>query len=135
MSGVKKREQRRAGYIAAIVVNIVLIYVFFNLLKWGVPFLTSRYSGVLWAIELSLGVSILFNILFLVIDFAWLRHLGQFIMNIFAIFAVFMVFVIFPFTFAGESWAVWVKVGLVFVMVATAIASIVELVRMLARRD
>ena len=133
MASSKKKEQRRAGYIAAIVINIVLIFIFANLLKWEVPFLTSRFSGVLWAINLSLGVSILVNILFLVIDFAWLRHLGQFIMNIFAIFVLFMIFVIFPFTFAGESWAVWVKVGLVFVMVAIGIASIVELVKIVGR--
>jgi hypothetical protein len=126
---------RRAGYLASIIINIILIFVFNNLQNWGVPFLTSRYSGVLWAIDLSLGASILVNFLNLIFNVAWLRHLGQLILLPISIFATFMILAIFPFTFAGESWAFWVRVALIVIMAASGIGFIVELFKLILGKE
>jgi hypothetical protein len=129
------KKPGKAGYIAVIAINAVMIYVFNNLLKWGVPFLTSEYSGVLWAINLSLSATIIANILFFIYDAGWFRHMAQIVLNIIALFVIFMIFTIFPFTFANESWAFWVKIALILVMAGIGIGTIVELFKLILRKD
>lgn len=129
------RKPGKSRYIAALIVNVILIYVFNNLLKWGVPFLTSDYSGVLWAIDLSLGATVIANILFLMFDPGWFHHFVQIILNVIALFTTFIIFSVFPFTFAEEPWAFWVKVALIVVIVGIAIGTIVEFFRLILRRD
>jgi len=127
-----KREKKgsRGQYIGAIVVNAIILYIFNNLLNWGVPFLTDRFSGVLWAINLSLGATIIANIFFLIFDADWFIHLSKMILNLIAMFALYLIIVVFPFTFAEESWAVWIKIALVIAVAATGIAFIVELFKL-----
>jgi hypothetical protein len=133
--GKTKNRHGKVGYIAAMVVNVILIYVFNNLMTWGVPFLTSDFSGVLWAINLSLGVTILVNFLWLMFDPAWFRHLGQIVLNLIAIFVVFLIFSIFPFTFAEEAWAFWIKVVLIVIMAGAGIGTIVEFFKLIFGKD
>lgn len=130
-----KTGGRRVGYIVAIIFNIIALYVFNNLMNWGVPFLTSRYSGVLWAIDLSLGASIIANVLFLVFDYPWMRHLGQLILIPLSTLALFIIWAIFPFTFSAESWAFWVKVSLIIIMVFSAIGFIVEFFKLILGKE
>jgi hypothetical protein len=130
---VKKPGKLR--YVAAIIINAILIWVFANLLNWGVPFLTSDYSRVLWAIELSLAATILANVLFFIFDPGWFRHLLQTGLNIIAIIVGIIIFLIFPFTFAGESWSIWVKVALIAVIVGIGIGTIVEFIQFILRKD
>ena len=135
MPKTAKKQPGKSGFIAAIVVNIVLLFVFNSLLNWGVPFLTSDYSGVLWAINLSIGASIIANFLFLFYDAGWFRHLAQLVLNVIALFVVFLIYSIFPFTFSAEPWAFWVKISLIIVMACIGIATIVELFKLILKKD
>lgn len=130
-----KKKSGKSGFIAAIVVNLILLFVFNSLLNWGVPFLTSSYSGVLWAINLSIGATIIANILFLVYDAGWFRHLAQLILNVIALFVVFLIYSIFPFDFSTASWEYWVKITLIIVMAGIGIAIIVEIFRLILRKN
>ncbi len=132
---VKNKTNRKSGYIATIIIDIVLMYVFNNLLRWGVPFLTPAYSGVLWAINLSLGITILVNLFFLAYDAGWFRHLTQLILNVIALFVVFLIYTIYPFSFAGEIWSQWVKISLIIVMAGIGIGIIVEIFQLIFKRD
>jgi hypothetical protein len=129
------KKRGKAGYVAVIIINAIMIYIFNNLLNWGVPFLTSDYSGVLWAINLSLGMTITVNILFLIYDPGWFRHLAQIVLNVIALFVAFIIFTVFPFTFADKSWAFWVKIALIVIMAGTGIAIIVEFFRLILRKE
>lgn len=135
MTSKAKKGNRKSGYIAAIIINIILIYVFNNLMNWGVPFLTERFSAVLWAINISLSATILANVIYLLADINWLRHTGEIILTALAIFVLFMILVIFPFTFAEESWAFWVRVGLIIAMVGTGIGLIVEIFKLILGKE
>ena len=133
-----ERAERKPGiskYLAAIIINVILIYVFNNLLNWNVTVLTDDFKGVLWALDISLGATILINILFLMYDAGWFRHLMQLILNVIAILVTFLILVIFPFTFASESWAVWVRVGLIIIMAGIGIGTIVEFFRLILGRE
>ena len=125
----------KAQYIAAIVVNAILMIIFNNLLNWGVPFLTSAFSGVLWAINLSLGATILANFIWLVFDPRWFRHLGQIALNLIAIFVLFLFITVFPFTFAAEAWAFWIKIALYLAIAGIGIGTIVEFFKLIFYRE
>ncbi len=130
-----KKKSGKGGFIAAIIVNLILLFVFNSLLNWGVPFLTSSYSGVLWAINLSIGATIIANILFLVYDAGWFRHLARLILNVIALFVVFLIYSIFPFTFTAASWVYWVKIALIILMAGIGIAIIVEVFKLILRKN
>lgn len=87
---------RRFGYFIAIIVNAIMIYVANNLMNWNIPFLNEGYQQALWAINLSLGVSIFINFTFLFFDPAWYRNLMQAIANIFSAVSVFVFRSVFP---------------------------------------
>ena len=127
MPGVKKKEKNgKWKYIISIITNAVLLYILNNLLFWGIPFLTDSFSGILWAINLALGATIFSRLLLIIYDAAWFRHLCMMILNIMYIFAIYLLIVTFPFTFSGESWALWVKIGLTLVIAASGISFFVE---------
>jgi hypothetical protein len=130
-----KKKQGKGGFIAAIIVNIILLFVFNNLQNWGVPFLTSDYFGVLWAINLSIGATIIANFLFLFYAAGWFHHLAQLILNVIALFVVFLIYTIYPFTFVGEDWSQWVKISLIIVMAGIGIGIIVELFKLILKKD
>jgi len=68
---------RRGCYATALVVNAVLLYSAHRLLEWGVPFLTPSFNDVLWALDLSLGATVLANAAFIAYDSAWFRHVSD----------------------------------------------------------
>ncbi len=130
-----KRRARRAGYIVAIIVNVVLLIVLNNLLAWGVPFLTYSFNACLWAINLSLVVSIVGNAVLLAYDARWFRHVIQIVLDIFALVAIYVVYVIFPFAFPQAFWVFIAKLALILAMVGVIVALIVEFVKLVLNRD
>jgi len=126
---------RKAGYFIAIVVNALLILVFNNLLNWGVPFVTDSFRVCLWPINLSLAATLIANGAFLVYDPSWFRHLAQLTLNIIAFAALMTIYVIFPLDFNGANLEPVARLVLVVAMVGTAIGFVVELVKLILRRD
>jgi hypothetical protein len=119
------------GYIIAIIVNVILLYVIHHLLEWNVFFVTERFSEVLWALDLSLQATILANLLFLVYDAAWFKHLAQIILNLLSILATFLLYWVFPFDFGLAWWNQLVKFALLLAIVAMGIAIIVEFFKLI----
>jgi hypothetical protein len=117
------------------VVSAALIFVFNNLLNWGAPFVTDSFGVCLWPINLSLAATLIANGAFLVYDPAWFRHLVQLTLNIVAFAALMTIYVIFPLDFAGANWEPVARLVLVVAMVGTAIGFVVELTKLILRRD
>lgn len=130
-----KPVSRKAGYFVAIAVNAALIFIFNNLLSWGVPFVTDSISVCLWTINLSLAATLVANGVFLAFDPAWFRHLVQLLLSVIAFAALMTVYVIFPFNFDGVNWEPLARLILVVAMVGTAIGFVVDLVKIVMRRD
>jgi hypothetical protein len=59
---------RSGGYLLAIVINALLLYVVQHLVAWDVRFITPAWNDVLWAVDLSLQATIVANVLFLIYD-------------------------------------------------------------------
>lgn len=123
----KQKDSKKSEYIGAIVVNIILLYIFNNLVNWHIYFITSTFNEALWIINLAVIAAIIGNILLLIFKPEWFRHIVKIILNIFAITAVYSIYSIFPFNFSSFliDWSV--TIALIFVMIGIAIATIIEL--------
>lgn len=123
----KEKNSKKSEYIGAIVVNVILLYIFNNLLNWHVYFITNALNEILWIINIAITATIIGNIMFLIFNPEWFRHIIKIILNIFAFTAVYSIYSIFPFNFSSflVDWSV--TIALIFIMAGIVIATIVEL--------
>ncbi|HZD59257.1 MAG TPA: hypothetical protein VE439_02230, partial [Anaerolineae bacterium] len=131
---------KKSSYVAAIIINIVLLLIFNNLLNWHVPFITRSFLIPLRILNISITATIIANLVFLVYDPAWFLALTRTVLNIIGLVFVYTLFIVFPFDFSSltsEGLIVTlVKIVLIIGIFGTAVAVIIEFsrfVRALAR--
>ena len=96
---------RRSGYVVAIAVNVLMLYVVNNLLAWDIlPFLTDDFGRVLWLIDISLLATIMVNLVYVAYDQAWFRSLGQIGLNLISLAVAIRMYQVFPFDFSGSTF-------------------------------
>ena len=120
---------RRSGYVVAIAVNVVMLYVVNNLLAWDIlPFLTNDFGRVLWLIDISLLATIIVNLMYVAYDRSWFRSLGQIGLNLISLVVAVRMYQVFPFDFSGSTydWTQIVRVVIIFTILGTAVGAIVE---------
>jgi hypothetical protein len=120
---------RKVGYIVSIVFMLVFLYILRHLRDWGVTFLTEDFEKCLFYIELSIYASIGAQVLLLLYDNRWFRHLIQGITNVFGALSLIMLYVIFPFNFGDANWVKWIKIGLLILFILIVISIVVEIVK------
>lgn len=128
-SSSKSGGVRKIGYIVAIIVMFVMLYIIKHLRQWGVTFLTEEFDRCIFYIQLSIYASIIAQVLFLLYDNRWFKHLVKGITNIAGALALIMIYVIFPFQISSPSGVKWTKIGLLILFGFTVISIIVELVK------
>jgi hypothetical protein len=121
---------RRAGYVIAIAVNIVLLYLINVRPGWAaVPFLTQETLRILYLMNLSLVVGAAVNVLYLGHDPRWLVALGGLATTGIGVVVLFRIWQVFPFAFTGGvDWALFVRILLVLAVVGSLIGLIVQAV-------
>lgn len=125
-------EEKRE-YAIAIIFNLILLYIFNNLINWHINFVTNALINILWIINLSITIAIVGNALLLLYHPNLFRHVMKTIINIFAFIAVFFLYVTFPFNF-NNFYLYWtLNILLVIIMVGLGISIIVEFVYLLRR--
>ena len=127
---------RRAGYLVAAAINVVVLWVAHHLLEWGWPsFLTPDFDEVLPIISASCLVAIAFDLVLTVRDPRWLRTLGDVVGAVIGFAAAWRTYVVFPFDFAGwgTDWSWLVRTILVVAMFGCAIAAVVGVVGLVRR--
>jgi hypothetical protein len=124
----------RIGYVVAIVVNVVLLYVAHHLLSWHVPFVTDRWNLVLWAVDLSLVATIAANAAYVIYDARWFKRVTQIGLNIVALLVVYLLYTFLPFDLGVGIVDFAFRIALLFAMVGVVIATIVDGVRLLLGR-
>lgn len=123
----KDKNSKRSEYIGAIVVNVILLYIFNNLLNWQVYFITNALNEVLWIINIAIIATIIGNIMFIIFNPEWFRHIIKMILNIFAFTAVYSIYSVFPFNFSSFLIDWGLTIALIFIVTGIVIATIVEL--------
>jgi hypothetical protein len=127
-------SRRRAGYVIAAAINVVLLWVTHHLLDWGWPsFLTPDFDEVLPIISLTFVVGIAFDLVLIVHDPRWLRTLDDTVGAVIGFVASWRTLTVFPFDFSdwGTDWSWLLRTILVVAVIGTAIAAIVGTVRLI----
>lgn len=120
---------RRFGYLVAIVVNAVMLWLAHQVLDWGWPgFLTADLADVLWLISASLVASMIVNATYLVHDGDRYRAAGDLVTAAFALAVSVRMWRVFPFDFSAYAtdWTWLFRVALVVAIVGTVIAMLVD---------
>ena len=130
------RLGRRVGYLVAVVVNLVMLWVVGQVTGWHLTrFLTDRFGEVRPYLVLSLLVSVAVNVVYLARDDGLVRSIGQLLTLGVGVVAMVVTVRVFPFDFADYAvdWAPLLRVILVIGLVGSAVALVVELVRAIRR--
>jgi hypothetical protein len=127
-----KSATRRAGYLIAVVVNAVLLYLVNRRPGWEVlPFLTGDMAKVLPLINLSLAAGIAVNLVYVVHDPRWLVAAGQLVTIGTGLVAMVRMWQVFPFEL-GPGWTTTVRVLLLLGLAGSLIAIVVQIVTLIA---
>lgn len=129
------QELRRVGYLIAMLVNGALLYIFHHLAAWGAPWITEDWALVLPAFDLSIGATIVANMIYYSHDPRWLRRAGQIGLNMLGLRTMFAVLTVFPFDLGFSMAENGVRVSLIVVMVAIAIGTLAEVIGLMFSRD
>ncbi len=122
----KIKPHKRSEYIAAIIFNLVAVYIVNNLENWNVPFLADGWTACLWALNISIIAGIIGNFVLIFLNFPWFRALIQMVLNIISLVVLYTFYVIFPFDLSS-GWELVIKIILLIGMVGTIIGTAVEL--------
>lgn len=55
----KKERNKKAEYIAAVIFNLIFLFIVNNLLNWNIYFITTALNEVLWIVNLSIIAAII----------------------------------------------------------------------------
>ncbi len=130
------RRSRKAGYLVAVVVNAILLVLVNARPGWRVlPFLTQDFVGVLWLVNLSLVASAGVNLAYMRYDAAWFRSTCQVGVSTLGLAAALRMLQVFPFDYSAYAfnWAAVTRLVLVVAVFGSAVAIVVELVRLDSR--
>lgn len=132
---------RRFGYLIAMLINGVLLYLVNVSPGWDVvPFLTHDTTRVIGWVNASIAAGIIANALYLVMDQRWFRAVGEIAVTAIGLAAMVRLWQAFPFAFddQGVPWHLVVRWLLAIGMVGSAIgivANLVTFVRALVTPD
>lgn len=129
----KEKKAKTSEFIGAIIVNVIVLYVVNNLLSWHLGFILPSFQDVLWILNISIGMTILANIIFLIYHPGWFRSIMQIILNILGFMVCYYLYTIFPFIFSNAAYTIALKILIILGMVGVIIASIVEVFRLILR--
>jgi hypothetical protein len=131
---ISRRVGRRIGYLVAILVNLG-IYWFVNVWPgWqSFSFVTNEATDVVPLINLSLAVTILVNLVYVIYDGYRIKALGEAISSTVMLFVSYVVLDVFPFDFSAYAfpWTLLARIFLVVAIAGSGISMIVNLDRLI----
>ncbi len=131
-----RRKGRQAGYVIAIVVNLVMLVVAQNILEWGwAPFLTSDFASILPWVSFSLIASMAMNAIYLLDDRPDVKSLGQMTLNLISLIVTYRIWQVFPFDFSAYdfNWDLLTHVILILAFVGSGVGLAAETLKLANR--
>jgi len=122
----KPSAGRRAGYVAAILVNAIGLFIVQNLPEWDISFVTSDFRRVDGVISFSLVVTMVVNTCFILYDDRWFKGLGEAVSNAVSALATVRLLRVFPFDFSewDGPWETVARAVLILALIGTVVAII-----------
>lgn len=124
---------RRAGYVAAAVVDVVLLYLVNVWPGWTVlPFLTDGMADVVGLVNLSLVATLVANLVWLGYDPPWFIATCQVFLSVVSLAVAITLLQAFPFDFTAYAfdWALLTTVVLWVAVLGSSVSIVVWVVRL-----
>ena len=132
----QRRIGRAVGHLIAAGVNLVLLWVAHQLLDWGWPrFLTDAFEDLLPIITVSLAASAVAELIFVVHDGGRFRPFADLVTGTISLVVAWRIWQVYPFDFSSyaHDWS-WLVTTVLWVgIVGTAVAVVVNAVKLLGR--
>ena len=125
---------RKFGYLVAALVNLFLLWIANHLLEWAWPaFLTAEWNDLLPLVRFSLWATVAVNVLWMLHDPAWFRHLAQAGLNAVTLVVIIETWQIFPFDFSGyaNGWELATHITIIVGIVGSGIGVVAELAKLI----
>jgi hypothetical protein len=128
------RPNHPAGYVAGAIVNGIFLWVMNQLPVWKPFFLLDSYSEVLWAINMSLIVQIVLNLVLIFFHPRFFHYLIQAVFSLVSIVSLVWILRVFPVDFSARlsdlfNWLF--RIALIVAIVGSAIGGVTNFVRFL----
>ncbi len=127
------QRSKKPDYIAAIVVNAIILIVVNQILNWGTfAFLTQDFKQVLPIQNIQLAITLVFNVIFLLYNPQWFESLLKIVLNAVGIAVILRYLSVFPFNFSaysGFNWALLARVLIILGIVGCCIGIITEAIK------
>jgi hypothetical protein len=128
------RGARRFGYLVAIAVNAVMLWMVHQLLDWRWPaFLTDDFGELLTIITVSFVATMIVNAAYIGYDRGWFKSLGTIVTSAIGFVVVYRTLQVFPFDFSGyaRDWSSPVRLFLLVSLAITVLSLVVETIKLL----
>lgn len=124
---------RRAGYVVAAALTAAFWFLLNVSPGWQVvPFLTDGAGQVITLMNLSLGVSLVANLVYLEYDPPWWKALGDAVTSAVGLAVLVRLWQVFPFAFTGSfDWSLVARVTLIVAIAGTIVGIVINLVAFL----
>jgi hypothetical protein len=133
--GRARASNRRGGYAASIVVNILMLVLINAWPGWqAVPFLTASTVLVVGAVNASIVARAVADLVNLIFDLPRLRALGDIVSICFGLVALARIWQVFPLDVIGTGWETVARVVLVLGIFGSIIGIIEAFVRFVRGR-
>ncbi|MEW6010775.1 MAG: hypothetical protein CIT03_03830 [Methanobacterium sp.] len=125
----KDKKEKKADFVVAIVVNIIIWYIANNILNWNISFITPEFSQVLGILNVLILSTIGANIIFLAYYRGWLHNLLKIILNVLGLLVASAFYQVFPFSFSQEIYTWGVLLALILAMVVYILMIFIEIIK------
>lgn len=129
---LENKKQGPIEYTFAIFFNIIFFYIVNNLENW-VNWLSDGWTAVLWIINISIVLTIVFNLFYIFYDKNWFKNFTQIILNVIGCVSIATFYILFPLNLDATSFA-WsqnlIKILLIIGFIGTIIAIIVNIAKL-----
>jgi hypothetical protein len=131
------KKYRVLGHLLLVILFALIMYAFNNLIRWEAQVINTDWSKVLPVINISLGLTILAQLIFIFYDPRKFQSVIRIILDIFSFIVLYRLFAVYPFRFELFFEQAWLNVGfkifLPFVMAVTIIAVIIRLIKIIEK--
>lgn len=124
----KDKEKDRSGFIAAIIINVIIYFIVNNLLNWNLSFISPTFVEVLGILNLLIISTILINFIFLFYQPSWFRNMLHVITDILSIIMLYTFLRVFPFIL-NDFFALIVTVLIVLGILGAFIGLIIHVLK------
>lgn len=131
MGLTEDKNKKWYEYLFSTAVDLILLYIANNIIHWNFQFIAASFTDVLWAINLSLIVSIVANISLILYNHSWFKISSKIIVSFTALIAAITILTVFPFVINQFILIVGLKIIIILGIIASIVSIIFQIMRLI----